>query len=72
VRSPLHGRQRARIGWTEDDLRAEVDIIGEELLGRVRAHSSDADLSELARKIVLRLMDDALSAALRSLRRGKG
>jgi nitrogen-specific signal transduction histidine kinase len=68
----LHGRQRARIGWTEDDLRAEVDIIGEELLGRVRAHSSDADLSELARKIVLRLMDDALSAALRSLRRGKG
>jgi PAS domain S-box-containing protein len=68
----LHGRQRASIGWTEEDLRTEVNIIGEELLRQVGAHSTDAGLLDMARNVVLRLMDDALATAVRSLRRAKG
>ena len=74
VVSERHGAQRKRVGWTEDDLRREFEIIRATVfsaLKRVARHSEDTGVQEqrgAAQGLLAKLLDGAEQASLRGYR----
>jgi len=74
VVSERHGAQRKRVGWTEEDLRSEFEIIRATVfsaLKRVARHSGDSALQEqrsAAQGLIAKLLDGAEQASLRGYR----
>ena len=64
-----HGAQRARLGWTEPELRREFVILREEVAAAVRERiGADADArADDALLLLARLVERAESEALRTL-----
>ncbi|HJP58900.1 MAG TPA: hypothetical protein VJ865_02840 [Gemmatimonadaceae bacterium] len=44
--SELHGRQRHQLGWTEEALHREYEIMDEEVVALVKRHEPDKDVAE--------------------------
>jgi PAS domain S-box-containing protein len=64
-----HGRQRARLGWTDDALRREYAILGDEVAAAVRrALPLDPDAAEVATAALARLLDRAEQVSLEAIR----
>jgi signal transduction histidine kinase len=64
-----HGQQRARLGWTEEEVRREYAILREELLRAIRrCFTREDDVRVLeASAVVTRMLDDAEGSSLRTL-----
>jgi hypothetical protein len=63
-----HGQQRARLGWSEGDLRREYAVLREELLGAIRrCFGSDDSRVVEASAVVTRMLEEAERASLRAL-----
>jgi PAS domain S-box-containing protein len=62
----LHGRQRARFGWTAEALRTEADVLYRTIedVIRLEHHTADADA---ALRIVQRILDNAQEVSMRHL-----
>ena len=65
----LHGRQRHRLGWTENALRREYQILDEEVERLVKGRAQDADGAraleptlELLRRLLKRAHDASFAA----------
>ena len=58
-----HGVQRARLGWTESELRREYVILGEELHAALRRRISRASRQDVERAVGV--VDVLLERALR-------
>ena len=64
-----HGRQRARLGWTDEALRREYAILGEEVAAAVRrALPLDPAAAEVATAALARLLDRAEHVSLQGIR----
>ncbi|CAN5722048.1 hypothetical protein BH23GEM10_BH23GEM10_06370 [soil metagenome] len=65
----LHGRQRARIGWTEDMLARELDLLRACIEDRLRSVPIDVTPAELnaALELIARITDHALRIGRRYL-----
>jgi hypothetical protein len=61
-----HGRQRHRLGWTEDADRREFEILREEVERAVRRHS-DAAVEEVI-ALLMRYIEHAERISLRGWR----
>ena len=61
----LHGRQRHRLGWTEEALHREYQIIDEEVESLLRQHSSGSDRNRLewALGVLKRMLNAAHDAS---------
>jgi PAS domain S-box-containing protein len=74
VVSERHGAQRKRLGWTEDELRREFDIVRSTVftaLRRVVRHSEEVAVQEqrrAAQGLLAKLLDGAEQASLRGYR----
>jgi hypothetical protein len=74
VVSERHGAQRKRLGWTEDELRREFEIVRSTVftaLRRVVRHSEDVAVQEqrrAAETLLAKLLDGAEQASLRGYR----
>lgn len=74
VVSERHGAQRKRLGWTEDDLRREFEIVRSTVLTalrRVARHSEEVaelDQRRAAQALLAKLLDGAEQASLRGYR----
>jgi PAS domain S-box-containing protein len=71
VLAELHGLQRAGLGWSEDTVRAEFQVLQSEMQAVLLRGSADADSIELARTVIGRLIDEATATTLRAMRRGR-
>jgi hypothetical protein len=69
VISDLHGAQRARLGWTEEALHREFEILREEIERAVRQDTSSRTDTEDATGLLGRFLGHAEQISLRSLRR---
>ncbi|MBA4158350.1 MAG: PAS domain S-box protein [Gemmatimonadetes bacterium] len=69
----LHGRQRAQLGWTEEALRREFEILREEIEAGVRQsrHMDSETQVESGLELLQRFLDRAEQISLRGLRRAK-
>ena len=74
VVSERHGAQRKRLGWTEDELRREFEIVRSTVfmvLRRVVRNSEDIavqDQRRSAQALLAKLLDGAEQASLRGYR----
>jgi signal transduction histidine kinase len=67
----LHGRQRGSLGWSGDDVRREMHVVGEEVRRRIVGYGAGA-ASDIAVSIVDRLLEESTDTALRALERSRG
>jgi hypothetical protein len=65
----LHGAQRARLGWTEEALRREFAVLGEELDAAVGRRAGPADDAPGATRLVARFLEHAEEVSVQRLRR---
>ncbi len=67
----LHGRQRARLGWTPALLSLEFDALAEEIAKSLRRHSTTGEIAAVDERVALvhALLDEAKRVGLRSLQR---
>ncbi|HEX2095128.1 MAG TPA: hybrid sensor histidine kinase/response regulator [Longimicrobiaceae bacterium] len=65
----LHGEQRARLGWTEEEVRRECRILAEELERVLREEGDPSTDLDRVRGIAARLLDRAEAITLQSLGR---
>jgi hypothetical protein len=63
-----HGAQRYRLGWTEDALRQEYEVMREELAAAVRAAPRDPRDADGALEILTRLVEYAEQVSVRGFR----
>ena len=65
----LHGRQRARLGWTPAQLAREFDVLADEAAAALRAHAHDGQLRDADEcvSLVRALLEEAKAVGLRSL-----
>jgi hypothetical protein len=69
-----HGAQRGRLGWNEEAIRCEYEILREEIervVQRVGGHVRPEAVHE-ALGVMRRFLDDAQQASTRALARGRG
>jgi hypothetical protein len=68
-----HGRQRARLGWSEEELRQEYRILGEELAAAVRRRAPQGNEkdAERAREALDKFIAHAERIGLESLREAR-
>ena len=65
--SDLHGDQRARLGWTEEEVRREFQVLREEVDAILLHEAADPEVKvDLAMEILHRLLDRAQRISLRS------
>jgi PAS domain S-box-containing protein len=69
-----HGRQRARLGWSEAEVRREFQILREELAAAVRRRVREAEHIDVGEALGLfsRFLDHAEAASIRVLATGTG
>jgi PAS domain S-box-containing protein len=67
----LHGRQRARLGWTPALLSLEFDDLADEISKSLRRHSATGEIAAVDERVALvhALLDEAKRVGLRSLER---
>jgi PAS domain S-box-containing protein len=65
----LHGRQRARFGWTADALRREADVLYGAIEDVIRQECTDCDAADMdaALRMVQRMLGNAKEASARHL-----
>jgi PAS domain S-box-containing protein len=70
VLAELHGLQRAALGGSEENIRAEMVILQSEMDAVLERSGADAETVDLARTVISRLIDEATVTVLRAMRRG--
>ena len=68
VISELHGAQRARLGWSEDALRREFQVLREEVDAAVRRNAPSGTEVDDALRLLARFLGYAERTSLRALR----
>jgi hypothetical protein len=69
--SELHGRQRFRLGWTEEALHREYEIMDAEVESLVKRHAPDEDVADKvawAQETLKRLLKAGHDASLKAYR----
>ena len=67
-----HGLQRERLGWTEEALRRECEILSEEVERALRHRLGDAGgRIDEALAVIRRQLDEATRIGIRSLQRAR-
>jgi PAS domain S-box-containing protein len=67
-----HGTQRQRLGWSEQHLGREFDLLEEEVTRAIRSCALDDNHAEAARELMSRLLEQARAAMVRGYRQAAG
>ena len=66
--STLHGAQRARLGWSEDALLREFEVLQEEVEKNVRRRARDIPRLEIGLDLIRQALERDREVSLRALR----